>query len=184
MNENVLYYLSVSHFETCVLDEGKGIWFNVKFRVSKFRPFVLVASLFWILVTSNMTDVTPNLFARYIEDCFCVIRRQDVLSFLEQLKFFIPSIQFTTEEEKKWTDCIPRRPHKTFGQGYYNQCVSEADPHGDMPEVRLLFALFLRIAHLVRDWTAPARASLGKEGPLQQRLLSTTSEDSRIAIVS
>ncbi|XP_077512949.1 uncharacterized protein LOC144124166 [Amblyomma americanum] len=43
----------------------------------------------------------PKLFLRYVDDCFCVIRRQDAGRFLEHPNSLQPTIQFTKEEEQK-----------------------------------------------------------------------------------
>ncbi|XP_077517763.1 uncharacterized protein LOC144128315 [Amblyomma americanum] len=47
----------------------------------------------------------PKLFLRYVDDCFCVIRRQDASHFLEHLNSFQPTIQFT--KEKQQNEAIP-----------------------------------------------------------------------------
>lgn len=41
----------------------------------------------------------PKLFLRYVDDCFSIIRREDVVPFLEHLNSFQSTIEFTVEEE-------------------------------------------------------------------------------------
>ncbi|XP_075532606.1 uncharacterized protein LOC142565904 isoform X1 [Dermacentor variabilis] len=41
----------------------------------------------------------PKLFLRYVDDCFSIIRREDVVPFLQHLNSFQSTIEFTVEEE-------------------------------------------------------------------------------------
>ena len=47
----------------------------------------------------------PKVFLRYVDDCFCVIKKKDVQPFLDCLNGIEPSIKFTVEEEKD--GCLP-----------------------------------------------------------------------------
>ncbi|XP_075736219.1 uncharacterized protein LOC119161015 isoform X1 [Rhipicephalus microplus] len=47
----------------------------------------------------------PKVFLRYVDDCFCVIKKKDVQAFLDCLNGVETSIKFTVEEEKD--GCLP-----------------------------------------------------------------------------
>ncbi|KAK8778177.1 hypothetical protein V5799_020483 [Amblyomma americanum] len=47
----------------------------------------------------NSFKPRPKVFLRYVDDCFCILNKQNLQSFLDHLNATEPSINFTVEEE-------------------------------------------------------------------------------------
>lgn len=120
----------------------------------------------------------PKIFVRYVDDCFCVLKREDAPVLLQHLNSIQPTIQFTMEEEVAgriaFLDVEVQRKNTGFVAMVYRepthtgQYLDFASAHPVGHKRSVLSALFTRAQRLCSS----TQAQRAEEKKIRQDLAS------------